>query len=847
VKPSPPNRPLRFLRWFCREDYLEEIEGDLVEVFEKQYESSPRTARWWFTSNVIRYFRPEFVKSFASGYSPNTIAMFRHNFLLTYRIFKRYKSSFFINLTGLSVGLASALLIFLWVNDELKIDKFHEKDDQLYQVYHNVHRSDGITTMGNTSYHFFKDLKEEMPEVEYAVAVMYRREFTLSFENINIKATGQYVSEDFFNVFSFRLTHGDKDQVLNDHSSIILSSELAMNLFGTTKSVLGKFVEFQHGKLYSVSGIFEDVPSNSSEQFDFLLPLEEGSGGGIRTYIVLREGTKIDLFNDKIADFKQRKDAPMRINYFLKHYSDYYLYNIYKNGKQAGGRIENVRLFSAIAVLIIVIASINFMNLSTARASRRSREVGIKKAVGAGRRSLIFQYLGESVFMAFSSLLVAIITVLVLLPHFNTLTGKQLALDADLNLISSILIITLLTGLVAGSYSALYLSGFKPATVLKGGLTNSSGGQWARRGLVVFQFALSVILIVSVIVVFKQIEYVQTKNLGYDRENILYFDMEGKVAESPGSFLSEVKNIPGVVTASSLDHSMSGWYRATSDVQWVGKDPDTHIGWEIFLINYDLIETLGMEMAEGRSFSRDFVSDSSRIIVNETAINLMKFTDPVGESVKFGSHEYEIVGVVNDFHYTSLRYKLVPVVMFLTPNITGKIMARIEAGREPETIKQLEALHQSYNPGFVMDYKFQEHNYQALYKAEELVATLSRYFAGIAVLVSCLGLLGLAAFTADRRLKEMGIRKILGAGNFSIIRLLSDDFTRIVLVAIVIALPVSYFMTAKWLEGFAFRIELEWWFFVIAGLAALLIAWLTVGVQTIKAAHMNPVECLRDE
>lgn len=790
--------------------------------------------------------------------------MFRHNLLLIYRNFQRFKSTFFINLIGLSTGLACALLIYLWVSDELSIDKFHEKDNQLFQVMEHQQHAGSIRVTNSTPGLLAEVLVEEMPEVEYAVVatpVYWFEKFTLSVADNNVKAAGQYASKDYFNMFSYDLIQGDENQVLADKNFIVLSEELAMNLFNTTENIIGKAVEFQHEKQFLVSGIFKGTPANSTDQFDFVLSFEvfkdlnpgvlKWGNSGPNTFVLLEEGTNIGQFNDKIAGLIKIKHTDTHRTLFARPYSDKYLYGNYENGVQTGGRIEYVRLFSIIAIFILIIACINFMNLSTAKASRRIKEVGIKKAIGAARKTLILQYLGESMLMTFLSLLTAIVLVVLFLPQFNQITGKHLALDFDATLILSLLGITFFTGLMAGSYPALYLSSFSPVAVLKGGAIlgkfNSVVGElWARKGLVVFQFTLSVILIVSVLVVYKQIEFVQTKNLGYNKENILYFEREGRLEKNLETFLLEMKNIPGIVSASSIGQSMVGGGNTTT-LDWEGKNPDDIIAFAGRPVNYDIIEMLGIEIVAGRSFSRNFSTDSSAIILNEAAVDVMGIKDPVGKVVRLWDNDMQIIGVVKNFHYESLHEEVKPLFFVLNPEYTEKIMAKVEAGRERETIEQLQAFYQTYNPGFTLDYEFLDEDYQTLYVAEQRVATLSKYFAGLAILISCLGLFGLASFTAERRLKEIGIRKILGSSDFSIVYLLSKDFTKMVITAIAIALPFSYFIAARWLESFAYSIDLEWWFFIGAGLIALFIAWFTVGLQTVKAAKINPAQCLRDE
>ncbi len=792
--------------------------------------------------------------------------MLQHNLLLIVRNFKRFKTTFFINLVGLSTGLACTLLIFLWVNDELSMDKFHENDDMLFQIMENATQADGIRTQPSAPDLLGEAMIKEFPEINSYVSVTPYKwfgSFGLSVDERTTKAVGQYASKDFFKVFSYPLLEGDKEKVLADKNAIVISEALAIKLFKTSKNVMGKTLDCQILGLKGpviVTGIFKGTPANSTEQFDFVLTYEawkelsikvgrpiHWDNHGPNTFLMLNKGTDITSFNKKIAGFLKSKSKGSNVDLFVAPFSDQYLHGTYKNGAQAGGRIEYVNLFSIIALFILGIACINFMNLSTARASRRVKEVGIKKAIGANRKTLITQYLSESIAMAFLALILAIFLVELFLPQFNSITGKQLVFSTSLNFIFTIVGITLFTGIVAGSYPALYLSGFNPATVLKGKLTTSFAELIARKGLVVFQFALSVILIVSVLVVYKQIEFVQTKNLGYDKDHIIYFDKEGKVAENQETFFSEARTIPGVVNISSIVTTLMGRNSSTSGLTWEGKNPNEVVQFENVTLSYDMIETLGVNMITGRTFSRNFKTDDHSLIFNESAISVMGLTDPVGKTVTLWGETMTIIGVAKDFHFESLHESVKPLFFMLDPTKTLKVMARLEAGKEKHALEQLDKLYSKFNPGYSFTYQFLDQDYQALYASEKRIAVLSQYFAGFAILISCLGLFGLAAFTAEKRVKEIGIRKILGSSEFGIVYLLSNDFTKIVLMAIAVALPVSYFLTVQWLSNFAFKIELQWWYFVGAGSLALVIAWLTVSSQALRAAQANPANSLRSE
>ncbi|PSR55091.1 transporter permease [Adhaeribacter arboris] len=790
--------------------------------------------------------------------------MVRHTFLLIYRHFLRFKGTFFINLIGLSTGLAGAIAIYLWVYDELHFDKFHAKDKQLFRVMENWQDPNGITTKPATPHQLAAALAAEMPEIEYATPVTppaFFPKFTLTYHQRHIRATGKFAGEDYFKMFSFPLTQGDKNQVLKDKKALVISEAMAHRLIGTTRNVIGKVVEWETmgtKKTVVVTGIFKGIPANSSEEFDFVLSFEafekDVMSMGVNwdmpepfyTYVVLKKGIRPEQFNQKIAGFlKSKSSKAQHRTLFLEPYSSQYLYGKYENGVPIATRLKYVKLFSLIALFILVIAGINFMNLATAKATRRGKEVGIQKTLGASRQFLIFQYLGEAIFLASIALVLALVLVVLLLPAFNQITGKQLTLSLNGPLILGLGSITLFTGLLAGSYPALYLSGFNPIAILKGKLNRSAGEAWARKGLVVFQFGLSVVFIVAVLVVYKQIEFVQHKNLGYDKDQIITFEIEGKVEKNVATFLSEIKKIPGVVNASSkLDKLIGGFSgAAASPLILEGKQ----IQADEIRVNYDMIETLGVPLLAGRTFAKEFNPDPIKKIVNEAFVEAFGLPNPIGKVLQGNGQKIEIVGVVKNFHYKSLHEPVKPFLFTLEPEAATTILVKIQAGPQKETLERLQQFYKAFNPGFVFDYQFLDTDYQAQYVAEQRVAALSRYFAGLAILISCLGLFGLAAFTADRRRKEIGVRKVLGASEFSIIYLLSGEFAKLVLLAICLALPISYLIVKKWLATFAYQINLNSWYFIGAGFLALVVAWLTVSVQAARAAKINPVHCLKEE
>lgn len=807
--------------------------------------------------------------------------MIKRNLIFFLRNIKRDKTSFYINLTGLSMGLACVLLIYLWVNDELNMDKFHANDSRLFQVMQNMPSSDGIHTTTATPGVLAHALMDEIPEIE-AAAIEYPGRGSkgiISFDNIHINASEMYVSGNYFDVFSYKLLQGNSSQVLADRYSVLLSDELALKLFNTTEGLIGKTVGWDQGNLtdlkgeYVVSGVFEKPGKNSTTQFDVLfayellaekygsyLGLNSWRGSDPSTYVLLKEGVDVGQLNRKVGDFIRSKfkstygDKNLEHigTLFLQRYSLRYLYNTYENGVPAGGRIAYVRLFSIIAIFILVIACINFMNLSTAKASRRIKEIGIKKTLGSSRRSIAFQFLSESVSMAFLTLPVATVIVVLFLPQFNAITGKQLSLGISLFAAVGIILITLLTGLISGSYPALYLSGFRPLAILKGKTGTVSAGKGTSRlrtGLVIFQFSISVILIVTVLVVYRQVEFIHSKNLGYNKDNVIHFVTKGNILSGgTETFLHELKKIPGVVNAATYQSDIiSGERRGVeSNVHWDGKAPTDMTQFNYLRVGYDFIETLGVELIEGRSFSRASASDENRVVLNESAIESMGISNPVGKTILVRGAEKTIAGVVRNFHFESFYERIKPALFALRSD-GDQVMVRISPGTEKETLDRIGKFYREFNQGLPFEFDFLVEDFKVLYASEQKVADLSRYFAGLAILISCLGLFGLATFIAEQRTKEIGIRKVLGATVSGIAVSLSRDFVKLVLIAIVIASPIAWWAMKKWLQDFAYHIDIEWWMFSGAGLAALLIALLTVSWQAVRAAMANPVESLRNE
>jgi predicted permease len=789
--------------------------------------------------------------------------MIKNYFKIAWRNLLKDKQFTLLNVLGLSAGLACALLIFLWVNDEMSFDKFFVNDNRLYEVMEQ-RRGDGQTPISDeTAGLVGQTIIAQVPEIQYVSTLApayWFHQYTLSVNDKSIKASGQYAGKDYFNIFSFKLLQGDKNRVLEDKNSIVISDELADKLFGTTANLIGKSIRFEQDTTFFVSGVFVKPPYHSSQQFDFVLSFDylgdvqpwvkTWNNRGPHAFVLLKEGATADLVNKKIANVVKDNTGDTTTTLFLAKFSDIYLQNTFDHGSQTGSKIVYVKLFSVIAIFILIIACINFMNLSTAKASGRIKEIGIKKVVGAERIQLIWQFLSESMLLTLFAAIFAAIIAIILLPEFNRITGKQINLQLNAPVATLFVAVILFTGLLAGSYPALYLSKFNPLAVLKGKLNTSFAEVISRKGLVIFQFALSSILIIAVLIIYQQIHFIQTTSPGYTKENILRLDAEGKIRGTEETFIAELKKIQGVVNASFTYNNMVGRNFGTSGLSWEGKDPNADIYFEGFGVGYDFIETMGMQMQSGRSFSRTYGADSSKIILNEAAVKVMHVKDLVGKTIRLWDQPRQVIGIVKDFHFESLHDAVKPSFMILEKegnNPWFKIMTRIKADHQQQTIASIEHLYETYNPGFPFTYHFLDAAYQKQYDTETRVSQLSKYFAGLAIVISCLGLFGLATFTAQKRRKEIGIRKVVGASVTGITTMLSKDFLILVFVSFLVAFPVSWWLMNSWLQGFAYRIKITPFVFLIAGISVVFIALVTISYQSIKAAIANPVKSLRTE
>ncbi|ASZ12307.1 ABC transporter permease [Chitinophaga sp. MD30] len=791
--------------------------------------------------------------------------MFRHYLKSAWRqLFKEGHFTIF-NLAGLSTGLACSLLIYLWAYDEFRFDHFHAQDGQLYQVMEHRPYEGTIRTSGETAPLLGEAIVRTMPEVSYAVPVTppsWFGQMTIVAGKLPMKAPAIFAGKDYFNLFSYPLLQGHAQQVLADRQSVVISSRLAASLFPHVSNVLGKTIRWQIAteiRYATISGVFETMPAQSSVQADVVLPFEafkalmnisgvldnQNSFGPFFTYLLMKKGTDIPAFNKRLNAFIQEYNNGRQRQLFVRPYADNYLYSDYENGVLSGGRIKYVRLFSLIAAIILLIACINFMNLSTARATSNMKDIGIRKTIGARRHSIVWQYMTGAVLMSLLALLIATVLVVLLLPAFNHITGKQLTLSGSPHILLAFPLIALLTGLIAGSYPALYLSRFQPLSILKSKVHAATGALWLRKGLVVLQFTMSVVFIVAVLVVYQQIEYVQSQRAGYDKEHVIYFESEGKVPAHMSAFIASLKEIGGVGDAGAMVGNIIGGGPSIG-IPWKTAQGETTLLFKPFLVSPTLLSTLGIPLKEGQGFSGNVAADSTKIILNETAVKVLGLTQPVGQRILWGSQYREVIGVAKDFHFESLHEAVKPVFFQADP-LPSTIMVRLKAGETEQALADIRQFYQRYNPGFAFSYQFLDAAYQAQYVSGQRVAVLSRYFAGLAVLISCLGLSGLAAFSAEKRRKEIGIRKVLGATAGQLIHALSKDFLRSVIIAICLALPLAWYIMDKWLERFAYHVRVGVDTYLVAAVLMAGIALLAISIQTVRAALTNPTRSLRSE
>jgi putative ABC transport system permease protein len=769
-----------------------------------------------------------------------------------------------LNISGLALGLVASLFISLWIADELSIDHFHKNDRLLYAVYERETFNNKVTADYETSGLLPEEIKRVIPEVRYATGMEeYIRRSTFQVGDKKLKWNGDAGTADFFTIFSYPLLAGSPSAALASPDGIAISRKMAAAFFGSPDAAMGNTIRYENRRDFKITAVFADPPVSSSRTFDFLLnwhaflaETSMGNWGAAGPYTVMMLSPDADptLVEKKITHFLDlyRKDQPKgySIELHLQKYTDIYLHNHFANGKPDGGRIEYVDLFSGVAIFILLIACINFMNLATARSVKRAKEIGVRKVIGARRTALIRQFMTESFLLTTVSVGIAIILLAILLPGFNQLTRKQIRLPFDhFSFWMMLLLLTGATGFVAGSYPALFLSSFNPLSVLKGAVRFGSGSRLFRKTLVVFQFTLSIILIIGTIVVSRQVGYIQSRNIGYDKENLIYVPMEGTLSAQYSLLKEEAGSSPGIESLSYISDDPDYMDDNTTDLSWEGKGPDRLLEAAQAEIEGDFVQTMELTLVRGRDFSSAFPSDSTAYLINETAASEMGYTDPVGRTLTMWGRKGHIIGVLKDFNFKPLHERIKPLVLFtfFHPRRYGTILVRTKPGQTKQALATLASLCRQLNPGFPFSYQFADEAYLSSYKSEQVIRSLADSFALLAILISCLGLLGLAVFTAEQRTKEIGIRKVLGASVPALFMIVSKEFLALVGMALLIAAPLAWFLMNRWLDNYAYRITIAWWIFALAGGAAFMITLLTIGFQSIKVALANPVRSLRTE
>lgn len=785
--------------------------------------------------------------------------MIKNYFKTAFRNLWKNKTFGFLNIVGLGVGITCAVLIMLWVENEVTYNSSIPNKENIYQLLENQSYDTKTYTFSGQPGPLAKALKEEMPEIKEAARMYWGSEWLFTAGGKEIFEDGNFVDPSYFRLFSLRFLKGDPATAFNEIHSLIISEKMAKKFFGTT-DVAGKTIKVDNEKDFTITGVFADQPTNNSYQFEWLAPfkiveeqnewIKDWGTSGLQTFVELQPTANRDKVNQKLYNFIQSKDTNAVAHVFLFPVSDWRLRNNFEEGVQTGGRIQYVHLFSIIALIILIIACINFMNLSTARSEQRSREVGVRKVMGAGKRMLVWQFMSESLLMSFLSILFSIAIILLVLPSFNQLVDKKLSLDL-LNPVhfSGLIAIGLITGLLAGSYPSLYLSSFNPISVfkgLKGGKRSSA--VVIRKGLVVSQFVISIVLIISTIIVYQQIQHVTNRPLGYNKDNLIHVEARGNINEKFESIRNDLIATGAVENASLSNSRLLDIGSSSGGYEWEGKDPNSELLITLEFVTAEYLSTTGIKLKEGRDFYPGKNADTSSIIINETLANIIAKEGAVGKIIKNDERQLLVVGVVEDFVYGDMYKKPDPLMFYCQGDNYQDMFIRLKASSDVKSsIAKISDVMKRDNPGYPFEYKFLDAEFDRLFKSEMLIGTLSRLFAFLAIFITCLGLFGLAACTAERRTKEIGIRKVLGATLANIVGLLSRDFLRLVSIGALIAFPIAWLIMNKWLQDYAYRVPINWWVFLLAASAAFIIALLTVSYQAIKAGLMNPVKTLRTE
>ncbi|MBL0744357.1 ABC transporter permease [Chryseolinea lacunae] len=787
--------------------------------------------------------------------------MLKNYLLVTFRNLVKNSVYSVINIAGLSIGIACSILILLWVFDELSFDRFHPKTDRLFQVWIHASYDGKINSWTSVPLPTYEAMKTADSNIKNSVVADWGGDHMLTVGETRILKKGHYVSEEFLTMFEFPLVKGNAAQVLTDVHSIVISEAAAKALFGDADPI-NQVIRVDDEADLKVTGVLKNVPENSSFQFDCLLPWkynetrswvkENKSNWGnysFQVFVELNDGNKEEAVEKAIVDMLAKHDqVDTKREFFLHPLARWRLHSHFENGKESGGMIEYVQMFTVIAIFILIIACINFMNLATARSERRAREVGIRKSVGSRRFEIIFQFLGESLLISFLAFVIAVLLAELLLPAYNNLVDKHLFIaynSASFWIFAFGLIF--FTGIISGSYPAFYLSSFQPSKVLKGKVQVGKSASLPRKILVTLQFGFSILLIIGTLVIYRQIEHVKSRDLGYSQKNLITVDYTTDVGKNYKVLKQELLQSGAVSSVTKSNSPITGIY-SNNFLAWPGMEPGRKVLFATIATEYDYTKTMGIKLVEGRDFSEDFKSDTAAILVNKAAMDIMQLKNPLGAQLDLWDRKVELIGIVDNVLMGSPEHQIGPMFIVLQPEWISAVSIRLAGANDlKEELSKVEAIFKKYNPAYPFEYTFVDVEFQKKFTTIAMTSKLASLFASLAIFITGLGLFGLAAFTAEQRTKEIGIRKVLGASVGSLVGLMSKDFSRLVIIAFVVAAPVAWWLLNIFLERYQYRISIPWWVFPFTGFVALAFALIIVSTQAMRAARSNPVNSLRNE
>lgn len=801
--------------------------------------------------------------------------MLNNYLLVAIRNLIRQKGYSFINVFGLALGISAAMFIFIWVTDEVSMNRFHLNADRIYRVEQDQDYDGKLYHVNVTPFPSGEGWKKEIPEIETTVRMTQTGALLTKYSEKAFYENGiACVDSTFLQVFTFPLLKGDPNTVLKEPYSIVLTPEMALKYFGTDDPI-GKVIILDNKYNFKVTGLLKKLPVNNSFRFDFLIPfdftkttgayVDHWGSNNILTFAMLYKEALPGPVDSKLTESVRshidftgsgRDPSKWKTKFMLAPLKKLYLHEYFGFGHPAG-RIQRVIIFSIIGIFILLIAAINYMNLSTARSSRRSREIGLRKAFGSQRRQLITQFLGESVVTSIVAMVISLVIIGLLMDPFRMVSGKQVSADIllSVNFILGMIGMTLFTSVIAGIYPSLYLSGFKPMAILTGDPGDSRGKGWLRKVLVVFQFSISIFLITSTLLIFRQVSYMQNRDLGYNQKDLLYVRLFGDLNTRYGALKQAIKGNPDAITVSAGTHLPMNIGSNSGNISWDGKSPDLNPLVSISRVDYNYSDLIQVPIIAGRGFSEEFPSDmynpeksTGGILINESLAKIIGRDDVIGMNITFSGVTGPVVGVIRDFHFLSMRTEIPPLVLFLFPESRMRyMMIRLRPGDRGPMIEKLRTTWNSVIPGYPFEYSFIEDDYDQVYQNETRSGNLMAYFTVMAIIIACLGLIGLSSFMAERRTREIAVRKTFGSSNWEIVLSMITQFTKLVLIGIAIAIPFTWYYLHEWLKDYAYRTTLSWWLFAIPALLALALATLMVSLQAFKASKTNPAVSLRHQ